>query len=124
MKNVNIPTCGQKRRNGAAAPVASWLLLFYLLFLPFEIAWSTDTMESSGVVQSTSSSVTAETMHARLKEVESSTSLDDEARASITEMINKALAKHGKAAKKAKQKNMRKVPIGHHMRQCPHRQRK
>ena len=92
MKNVNIPTCGQKRRNGAAAPVASWLLFFWLLFLPFEIAWSADAVESSGVVQSSSSSVTAETMHARLKEVESSTTLDDETRASITEMINKALA--------------------------------
>ena len=43
-------------------------------------------------MKSSSGSVNAETMNARLKEVESSAGLDDDTRASITEMINKALA--------------------------------
>jgi potassium efflux system protein len=60
--------------------------------MPVEVVWSADKAESSEVVQTTSSSVNPETLNARLKEVEASKSLDDETRASITEMINKALA--------------------------------
>ncbi len=72
-------------------PVLLWLLAACLLLSPVTGAWSADSA-SAGVVQTTSNSVSAETMNARLKEVESSATLDDETRASITEMINKALA--------------------------------
>jgi len=65
----------------------AWVLVYAVLWLPFSLAWSADIDASAA---SGSASVTAATLNARLKEVEASTSLDEETRASLTETINKA----------------------------------
>ena len=75
----------------AHMPLLALLLLVFLL-IPVEVVWPAETAAPSEVVQPASSGVNQETLNARLKEVESATSLDDETRASLTEMINKALA--------------------------------
>ena len=64
-----------------------WITVFALLCQPFDLAWSADAVLTGGTA-----TVTAETLNARLKEVESSTSLDEEARASLTETLNNALS--------------------------------
>ncbi len=100
MSNLNIPAfhcCRGNHRHRFVPEVSRqamlfWLLSACLLLLPVENAWSADTPASADVAEPSSGGVTAETLNARLKEVESSTSLDDETRASISEMINKALA--------------------------------
>ncbi len=67
----------------------AWILVYAILCLPFSPAWSADT---NAVVASSPDTVTADTLNARLKEVEASTSLDEETRASLTETLNKALS--------------------------------
>jgi potassium efflux system protein len=99
MNNLHTPTIQVCQHTQRKLPVSqhahrsllAWLLLACLL-LTVEPVWSADTAESAEVVQPTSGSVNPETLNARLKEVESATSLDEETRASITGMINKALA--------------------------------
>jgi potassium efflux system protein len=100
MSNLNIAAlhgCRGNHRHRFVPEVTRramlfWLLSACLLLLPVENAWSADTAASADVVEPSSGSVNAETLNARLKEVESSKSLDEETRSSITEMINKALA--------------------------------
>lgn len=100
MSNLNIAAlhgCRENHRHRFVPEVTRramlfWLLSACLLLLPVENAWSADTAASADVVEPSSGSVNAETLNARLKEVESSKSLDEETRSSITEMINKALA--------------------------------
>ena len=98
MNNLHTPATHASQHSRGILPVlqlAHRLLLAWLLaclLMPVEVVWSADKAASSEVVQTTSSSVNPETLNARLDEVEASTSLDDETRASITELINKALA--------------------------------
>ena len=70
-------------------PAPSGFIVIAVLCLPFSLAWSADT---DTVVASPPATVTADTLKARLKEIEASTSLDEETRASLTETINKALS--------------------------------
>jgi potassium efflux system protein len=70
-------------------PLTARLFILIVLCLPFSQARSAET---GTVVLSTPDTVTAETLRARLKEVEASTSLDEESRASLTEILNKALS--------------------------------
>ena len=66
------------------------LLLIAIQCLLFSPAWSADTdVKTTGPAAGT---VTANTLNARLKEVEASSTLDEATRASLTEILNKALA--------------------------------
>ena len=71
--------------NRLSAPSA--LIVIALLCLLVTPVWSADT---DTVAAGSPNTVTAETINARLKEVEASTSLDEETRASLTETLNKA----------------------------------
>ena len=69
-------------------PVPAWFIVIAILCLPFSLARSAD----DGVVATSGQPmVTAGTLNARLKEIEASTTLDDETRASLTEAIKKSL---------------------------------
>jgi potassium efflux system protein len=68
-------------------PVA--VMLFVMLCLPFSVVWPAD---PDADVTAEPALVTADTLAARLKEIEASTSLDEDTRASLTEAVNKALA--------------------------------
>ncbi|MGB5427836.1 MAG: hypothetical protein WBN95_13735, partial [Gammaproteobacteria bacterium] len=63
--------------------------MLIVLWLPYSLARSANT---DTLVASSPETITAEALKARLKEIETSTSLDDETRASLTETINKALS--------------------------------
>ncbi len=69
-------------------PLPARIFIFSILCLSFSVAWSADT-DIDAVSPDT---VTEETLKARLKEVEASTSLDEETRASLTEILNNALS--------------------------------
>jgi potassium efflux system protein len=64
-----------------------WITVFVLLCQPFTLAWSADAELAGGTA-----TVSAETLNARLKEVETSTTLDEETSASLTETLNNALS--------------------------------
>jgi len=66
-----------------------WLVALLLCWQPLPAA---EPAESAGVTAVTPALVTAETIKSRLKEVETSTSLDESTRTSLTETLNKALA--------------------------------
>ena len=70
-------------------PAPVWFFVFVVLCLPLGLTWSagTDAVATGGAA-----TVTADTLKARLVEIESSTTLDEEARSSLTETINKSLA--------------------------------
>ena len=65
-----------------------WLLALCACWLPVSPLLSAD---KAGDVVTTPALVTRATLEARLKEVEASTRLDEDARASLVETINKAL---------------------------------
>ena len=63
--------------------------LLAILCLPVSLVWSADTdVASTGSAET----VSANTLNARLKEIEASTALDEETRASLTETLNKSLS--------------------------------
>ena len=70
-------------------PMPVWFFVFIILCLPLGPAWSADTdaVATGGVA-----TVSADTLKARLAEIEASTTLDEDTRASLTETINKVLA--------------------------------
>lgn len=70
-------------------PVPVWLFVFVLLCLPFSLASPAD---SDVAVVAAPDIVSADTLKIRLKEIEASTTLDEDTRASLTEGINKALS--------------------------------
>ena len=65
-----------------------WLLALCTCWLPLSPVLSAD---KTGEIITTPALVTRATLEARLKEVEASTKLDEEARASLVETINKTL---------------------------------
>jgi potassium efflux system protein len=65
-----------------------WLLALCVCWLPLSTALSADRAAEAAT---TPALVSSATLEARLKEVEASTTLDEEARASLVEIINKAL---------------------------------
>ena len=67
----------------------AWFFVVITLCLLLGPAWSADT---DAVATGGAATVTADTLQARLAEIEASTTLDEESRASLTETINKALA--------------------------------
>jgi potassium efflux system protein len=69
--------------------VPAWFFVCVILCLPLGPAWSADT---DAVATGGAATVTADTLNARLAEIEVSTTLDDETRASLTETLNKVLA--------------------------------
>ena len=68
--------------------VLARFFVFVVWCLPPGPVWSADT---GAVATGGTATVTADTLQARLAEIESSTTLDEETRASLTETINKAL---------------------------------
>jgi potassium efflux system protein len=72
---------------GSPAPVRVVVLL--LLCLSFSLTWA---LAPNAVAKDPVATVTPETLKIRLKEIEASTTLDEETRASLVESINKALA--------------------------------
>jgi potassium efflux system protein len=73
-----------------AVPGVFRRLMMIILCLLLSPAWSADTDDvSTGPADKV---VTASTLNARLKEVEASSTLDEQTRASLTELLNKALA--------------------------------
>ena len=70
-------------------PVPTWFIVLVILCLPLDPAWAADT---DAVATGGAATVTAYMLNARLKEIEASTTLDEETLALLTETIKKSLA--------------------------------
>ena len=70
-------------------PVPAWFFVVIILCLPLGPAWSADT---DAVATGGAATVTADTLKARLAEIESSTTLDEETRQEIDRLFEQLMA--------------------------------